>query len=367
MNRTLVLYDHLHHRGGAELVTQQLADQLGDADLMTALDLVYGRTASSRLPELVGKTAFWPTHHFAKLLPFLLQHDLKPRTIQRLQAQYHTVIASGFYSLPLLDRLHLKRKIYYCHGVPTFAYPDSHPDSLLGWGLGIFGAKMRAIYEKSLGSAFVVANSQYTARWLKDHSSIVAQRTIYPPVDVDDFCWRFSEGYFLSTARLENFKRVDAIIEAFRRRPEQQLVVAGWGSVGKQLVKQAARAPNIRFVGWVTRLQMRDLISRCRATIYLPRDEPFGISPVESMAAGKPVIGADSGGLRETILPDVTGHLLSENDLQEALGQAIEALTEPIALAMKAACERQAQRFAAANFHHEMRCLRDSDDSECGD
>ena len=52
------------------------------------------------------------------------------------------------------------------------------------------------------------------------------------------------------------------------------------------------------------------LIQWAIATIYIPIDEDFGMSPVESMACGTPVIGADEGWLRETVIEGKTGKLI---------------------------------------------------------
>ena len=72
----------------------------------------------------------------------------------------------------------------------------------------------------------------------------------------------------------------------------------------------ASGATNIVFLGEVAAQSLVDVLGRCVATIYLPRDEDFGMSPVKSMAAGKPVIGVADGGLLETVVDGETGILL---------------------------------------------------------
>ena len=81
----------------------------------------------------------------------------------------------------------------------------------------------------------------------------------------------------------------------------------------KNLERLANKAKNIKFVGIISDTHLKDLLSRCIATIYIPIDEDFGMSPVESMAAGKPVIGVAEGGLLETIVHKETGFLLQPN------------------------------------------------------
>lgn len=68
---------------------------------------------------------------------------------------------------------------------------------------------------------------------------------------------------------------------------------------------------NIEFTGWQSDAAMRELVGRARATIYRAQDENFELYPVESMAAGKPVIGVAYGGLLETVTVGKTGTLVN--------------------------------------------------------
>jgi glycosyltransferase involved in cell wall biosynthesis len=100
------------------------------------------------------------------------------------------------------------------------------------------------------------------------------------------------------------------IVEAFKNMPHRQLVVASGGSELCSLEKLANGAPNIFFTDWVSEQELRRLVGHCKATIYIPRDEDFGRSPVQSLMAGKPVLGVREGGVLETVSHDETGILL---------------------------------------------------------
>ena len=91
--------------------------------------------------------------------------------------------------------------------------------------------------------------------------------------------------------------------------------------------------------------------------IYLPRDEDFGMSPVEAMAAGKPVIGAADGGLLETVVDGVTGVLLPASVSADSLVDAVRRMTADFASAMKGACETRAQAFSSRRFVARMRTI----------
>lgn len=99
---------------------------------------------------------------------------------------------------------------------------------------------------------------------------------------------------------------------------------------------------------------MAEWLGRARASLYVPVDEDFGMSPVESMAAGKPVIGVAEGGLLETVVPDETGVLLPPDFDADAVCAAVRAMTRERAQAMRSACEQRAQQFGTAIFLQQM-------------
>ena len=135
-----------------------------------------------------------------------------------------------------------------------------------------------------------------TMRYLGNDSSVV-----YPPCETERFQWIEQGDYFLSTARVDPLKRVDLIARAFKEMPDKRLVVVSGGADMGNIKRMTEKAENINVLGWVDDEKLCDFMGRCIATIYIPRDEDFGISPVESMAAGKPVIGVQEGGLLETV------------------------------------------------------------------
>ncbi|VAX17481.1 hypothetical protein MNBD_NITROSPINAE03-970, partial [hydrothermal vent metagenome] len=93
------------------------------------------------------------------------------------------------------------------------------------------------------------------------------------------------------------------------------------------------------------------------ASIYIPRDEDFGMSPVESLAAGKPVLGVAEGGVLETIVHGETGILIPANPSPEDLIEAVHQLTPKRALALREACEQRAELFDKKIFLEKMRQL----------
>lgn len=72
--------------------------------------------------------------------------------------------------------------------------------------------------------------------------------------------------------------------------------------------------------------ELRELIRGVTATIYIPVDEDFGMSPLESMACGTPVIGVNDGGLKETIIDGKTGILIDPTCSIEGIRNAVKKI-----------------------------------------
>ena len=94
----------------------------------------------------------------------------------------------------------------------------------------------------------------------------------------------------------------------------------------ESLKQLAGGAKNITFSGWVSDTELRRLVGNCVATIYIPKDEDFGISPVQSLAAGKPVIGVNEGGVAETIRNSKDGVRVSTPPSAAKVGEAVRAV-----------------------------------------
>ena len=199
-----------------------------------------------------------------------------------------------------------------------------------------------------------VANSRYVARRIwKTYRREAA--VIYPPVDVERFTpAERREDFYLVVSRLVPYKRVTAIAEAFTRlgRP---LVIVGDGPETDAVRK--ASGPNVTLVGELDDAAVAERMARCRAFV-IAADEDFGITAVEAMAAGAPVIAYGKGGVRETVVEGETGVFFAE---QTADGVA-EGVTkfEAFKSGLDAGVIRsRAERFSRARFQREFVSLVD--------
>jgi glycosyltransferase involved in cell wall biosynthesis len=239
----------------------------------------------------------------------------------------------------MVPRIKVKKIIYYCHTPPRFLYDlKAHYKESLSLPayifLKLFSLAYKPFYERSLRNIDVIlANSNNVKKRLKKYLNLDAE-ILYPPCNTS-YIGKESKGYFLSTARLEPLKRVDMIVDAFRQMPDNQLIVMSGGSQLEELKEKAKDHSNISFTGWVKEKQKRELIAHCEATIYIPKDEDFGMSPVESISAGKPVIGVAEGGLLETVQHLKSGYLIAPKDLSTNLVRVIKMKNYPTNIANK--------------------------------
>jgi glycosyltransferase involved in cell wall biosynthesis len=120
---------------------------------------------------------------------------------------------------------------------------------------------------------------------------------ICPPVAVESFCWKPSEGYYLMVSELVAYKQLDYAVACFARSG-RKLKVVGDGPEYRRLKGLAGE--NVEFCGRTSDSDLHELYSRCCAFV-MPGEEDFGITPVEALASGKPVIALGRGGVRETV------------------------------------------------------------------
>lgn len=132
------------------------------------------------------------------------------------------------------------------------------------------------------------------------------------------------------------------------------MIVSG-GPDAVRIKRMAENALNIKVMGMVAEKRLLKLLGECIATIYVPKDEDFGMSPVESMAAGKPVLGVNEGGLLETIVHEQTGYLIPANPDVEDVIKGVRYLNEEKSLSLREHCIQQAKKFDRKIFLDRMR------------
>jgi glycosyltransferase involved in cell wall biosynthesis len=193
-----------------------------------------------------------------------------------------------------------------------------------------------------------MANSSTTAARIRKIYRRDAQ-VVHPPVDTDYYTPGDAEpeDYYLVLSRLVPYKRVDLAVQACTAlgRP---LVVIGEGPERKRL--EAMAGPTVTFKGFLPFEECREHYRRCRAFLF-PGLEDFGITPVEAMACGRPVIAYGAGGARDSVKPGETGLFFKPQEA-DSLAAAIEEF-EGLSFD-PAAVRRRAEGFSAARFRRQV-------------
>jgi len=194
----------------------------------------------------------------------------------------------------------------------------------------------------------ILANSANTQKRMSSYLGLESE-IIYPAVDINKFKFISNQDYYLSYARLEEMKRVPLILEAFAKMPDKKLIICSSGPLKNWIIEliEAGNLKNISFEGLVSEDRLVDLVGNCLAGIYIPVDEDLGMTQIELMAAGKPVIGVKEGGLLETVIDGTTGILLPPNPTVGDLMLAVQTFDRQKAQSMKEACIKQAEKFSA--------------------
>ena len=271
--------------------------------------------------------------------------------------EYDTVIFSGDSISAVRNCSDKQKKIYYCHTPPRYLY-DLHElyvqkvPTLMRPIFKIACRVFRFMYERDIKKMDVIlTNSKNTQARIEKFLWLKSQ-ILYPPVDQSLFSFQWQKDYYLSFARLADAKRVDKIVWAFQQMPDKKLIIIyGENDPQRQKIFDLAQGyGNISFVTLPGNVGFYDYVWNAIATLYIPIDEDFGMSPVESMAAGKPVIGVNEGWLKETILHNQTGILIDEACRVEDIVQAVQTLTPEKCLEMRQNCEKRADEFWLESF-----------------
>jgi glycosyltransferase involved in cell wall biosynthesis len=349
--RTILLFDHFVALGGAEKVSLHIARALPDCSLETAWadSELFGAELKSGELKHYG-LAF--SHHWFPTLAlcwfYLFRYSLTSRKVN--------LIVSGVFSpLVLFRRRQLANTLVYFHTFPSFVNLSvAELRAKHGWlGAAVFRC-FAPVYcyllRKSVQKGkSVFANSRSVQTRFKAIG--IDTEVLYPPVDLVGLQHHSDMGYFLSAARLEPNKRVELLLEAFTGLEDIQLHLVGGGSLEKSLKARFGHYANINFFGWMASVQLKTQYNQCKALIYIPENEYFGLAPIEAMAAGKPVLGVSEGGLLETISDARLGILLSTPLALATLRQGIRQLhKETLSETDIRYRQQQATRFSVPQF-----------------
>ncbi|MBI2634878.1 glycosyltransferase [Candidatus Peregrinibacteria bacterium] len=317
--KVAIIHDFLLKLGGAERVLQALAEMFPEAPIYT---LLYDENAVGKVfPAKRVRTSFLQNYpDFLRKHHRYLVHKM-PRAVEEFDLENFDLVisSSNAFAHGVLTPINT-RHLCYCHSPMRYAWDWTNEyrkeNNLRGLKGMLYAFLMKYLREWDRVSAdrpdFYVANSVNVQKRLKKYYDAEAD-VIYPPVDTEKF--KLSDGhsnYFLIISTLTPYKKIDLAVELFNKIG-RKLVIIGEGPHEEYLREIAGN--NIDFLGFKDDATVREYLKNCRALIF-PGEEDFGITPVEAMACGKPVLAYGKGGVTESVISGKTGEFFFEQNVE---------------------------------------------------
>lgn len=322
MKKVALVHDYLTQRGGAERVFELLCKRYPNADIFTS---VYDPERTIELGDRLVQTTVLQNipgakKYFRLMAPFYFPAfralDLK---------DYDLIISSSTSFAKAVRKKPGTRHICFCHNVTRFlwdtqTYLREYGDYRVFHHLidKVFKILREADLAYSQEPDLYIANSSIVARRIQEIYSKQAIVINYP-IDKNKFIFSNKKSnFYLVSARLISYKRIDIIVEAFNWLG-WPLLITGDGPERKRLESKALK--NIRFLGHISDEKRSDLMSTACAVIVAALED-YGLVPVEANASGTPVIAYGAGGVLDTQIPGQTG-VFFKRQTPEALQSAL--------------------------------------------
>lgn len=322
--RLALIHDWLPFMGGAERVLTNFVELYPNSPIYTTICNKEKIDGPIRDAEIITSKLQKnkPIENHRKLFPFMLtaieQFDLNEFDVVLSSS---SSIAKAVITKP--ETMH----VCYCHSPMRYGWEFSHEYAGKMAGKGSLKSKLLSYfltgvrvwdYSSAARVDYFIANSENVAKRIWKHykrESVV----IHPPVRCKFFqISKENEDYFLVVSRLQEYKKIDLVVETFNKL-NLPLVIIGDGPEKEKLMKMANK--NIKFLGRASDEVIKEHYAKCKAFIF-PGEEDFGITPLEAQASGRPVIAYGKGGALETVVDGVTGLFFKEQkvkDLEDAI------------------------------------------------
>ena len=297
--RTAIVHYWLLNRRGGEAVLEALCRIFPDADIFTLFCD----------PATLGPGLRGHRIHASFLNPLRRYHrsllPLMPLALEHFDLRgYDLVISSESGPAKGVLVSSAARHVCYCHTPMRYLW-ELYPEYVREWTQSRLRRVLMAPaahylrlwdYASAARVDQFIANSRNVQRRIQRCYRRDSE-IIYPPVEVDSFCWHEPEDYYLVVGEFVAYKRIDTAVRAFSASG-RKLRVVGDGPEYRTLRRLAGN--RVEFCGRVSPKALCELYARSRALI-MPGEEDFGITPVEALASGKPVVALGRGGVLESV------------------------------------------------------------------
>lgn len=358
--KVAIVHDWLTNMGGAEPVVLHLHSLFPDAPIYTS---VYDRDKMSAFHHIDVRTTY-----LQKILPKFIRYKhplwpvLRAYAFRKLDLSEYDLIISSCSAEAKAVRKTRPDQVHISYIHTPIRYYWSHYEEfkkefnfevltfLIRPFIPLFVRWMRRKDLESIKDIDVfIANSTVTQERIKKYYKRPST-VIYPPVEVDRFTpppKTNRQGYII-WGRHVPYKRFDLAIAAANQLAAN-LTVIGAGPDTKRLKSLAG--PTVRFLGRVSDTELVHHVQHSRAFLF-PNEEDFGLTAVEALAAGTPVIAYAKGGALDIVQDGETGVLFKDQSV-DSLVEAIKRF-EGLSF-LPATLHRKSKRFAPSLFDTKIR------------
>jgi len=360
--KVALVHDYIKEFGGAERVLRVLADMYPTAPIYTAFR-VGGSVCDREFADRKIIESKWaPLIKHGKLyspLRFLLPWIWGSINL----SGYDLVITSCSGYIARGFRVSPKTKVVaYCHTPPKFLY--GYPTSVEWqkyWPVRVYATIVNHYLR-----LFDFRSSQRVDKWIVNSKTVAARVrkfyrkesiVVYPPVELKLFEAASNkvekEDYFFIASRLVGAKGLEeAVVVADQLKLNLKIAGEAMGYARMKERLEKLKRGRVELLGRVPDSELYELYAKAKGFIALAREEDFGMTVVEAMAAGTPVIAFNGGGFRETVIDGETGILIDATDVA-TLEKAFKRFNE-----MKWDKEKlqiQARKFSREKFEEKIR------------
>lgn len=360
--RVALLHDYLIRFGGAERVLKALAEIFPEAPIYTLLSDVEITKTYFPKSEIRGS--------FLEKLPRFLtrRHRLLapwfPVSVETIDLRdFDLVISSSSAFIKGVIVRPRTLHVSYIHAPSRFLWDwSSEYLSDFGWASKIFARFLvhyLRVWDRKAAERpdILIANSRATRDKIWKYYRRTAE-VVYPPVarassDTHRALSVYpAKDFFLIVSYLAPYKRIDLAIEAFNRLG-LPLIIIGEGPARKKLEQRAKS--NITFLGWQSDEVVHTYYAASRALVF-PGEDDFGLTPVEAMSYGKPVLCYRSGGVSETVREGVTGEFF-DDPVPEILADGVRRLQTNYPSYNPDVIRTHAKQYSEEHFRSALRAL----------
>ena len=323
--RLALVHDWLNNLGGAERVLIELHKIFPQAPIYT---LFYNKKfVSEYLPDAtIVASSLQKVPHINRVYKYFSL--IMPSMIESIDlSEYDIVLSSSvIFSKGLVLSLKTKH-ICYCYSPTRFLW-DRHSDYENKSWQSTLARHLLRVWDRQASDRVneFVAISEHVRDRIKKYYRRDS-KVINPPITLPASTQKSKtnqDNYYLVVSRLFPHKNIDVVVEAFNKL-NLPLLIIGAGPESRKL-KTLAKSKKTKFLGFIPDQELSGYYQNCKAFI-MPQEEDFGLTPLEAMSYGKPVLALRKGGALETVKEGETGEFF-DDPIPEALADGVRRLND---------------------------------------